>query len=61
MRSTVTGPYRSVIGYVCKDNKLGMVQDDHKLGDSLNRVATHECFPDTRSEITKVNSSTTIN
>ena len=61
MRSTVTGPYRSGIGYVRKDNKLGMVQDDHKLGDSLNGAATHECCPDTMSEIKKVKSATMIN
>ena len=36
---------------VCKDNKIGMVQDDYKLGNFLNRVVTHECFRDTRSEI----------
>ena len=38
-----------------------MVRDDYKLGDSLNGVATHECCPDTMSEITKVKSATTIN
>ena len=42
------------MGYVRKDNKLGMVRDDHKLGNSLNGVATHECCPDTMSEITNV-------
>ena len=61
MRSTVTGTYRSEIGYVHKDNKLGMVQDDHKLGNSLNGVAKYECCQDTGSDITKVNSATMIN
>ena len=61
MRSTITGPYRSGIGYVHKDNKLGMIRDDYKLCNSLNGVATHECCPDTMSEITKVKSATTIN
>ena len=61
MQSTVTRPYRSGIGYFRKDNKLGMVPDDHKLGDSLNVVATHECDTATRSEITKVISAMTMN
>ena len=61
IQSTVTGTYRSGIGYVHKDNKLGIVQDDYKLGNSLNGLATHECCQDTRSEITKVTSETTIN
>ena len=38
-----------------------MVQDEYKLGDSLNGVATRECCPDTRSEITKFKSAMTIN
>ena len=38
-----------------------MVRDDYKLGNSLNGVATHECCPDTRSEINQVKSTTTIN
>ena len=37
-----------------------MVRDNYKLGDSLSRVATHECGPTTRSEITKVKSATPI-
>ena len=37
-----------------------MVRDDHKLGDSINGVATHECCPDNMSEITKVKSATTL-
>ena len=41
MRCTVNGPYRSGIGYVRKDNKLGMVQDGYKLGNALNGIATH--------------------
>ena len=49
MRSTITGPYRRGICYFREDNKLGMVRDDHKLGDSLNGVATHECCLDTMS------------
>ena len=61
MRSTVTGTYSSQIFYVHKENKLGIVLDDYKLGNSLNGVATHGCGPDTRSEITKVNSEKTIN
>ena len=61
MWSTNTGPYWIGKGYVRKDNKLGMVQQDYKLGYSLNGVATHECFPDTMSEITKVKSATKIN
>ena len=48
------------IGYVRKDNKLGMVQDDYKLGDSLNGVATHEFCPYIRNYITKVESAMTI-
>ena len=60
MWSTVTGPYRSGIGYAREDNKLGMVQDDYKLGNSLNGMATHECGPANRSEITKVKSAKTI-
>ena len=61
MRSTVTGTYRIVIDYVRENNKLGMVLYDYKLGDSLNGVATHECGPTTRSEMTQVKSATTIN
>ena len=38
-----------------------MVQDHYKLGDSLKGVATYDCGPTTRSEITKVKSTTTIN
>ena len=37
--------------YFGKGNKLGMVWDDYKLSDSLNRVPTHECGSATRSEI----------
>ena len=44
MWSTVTGPYRGGIGYVREDNKLGMVLDDYRLGDSLEVVATRECL-----------------
>ena len=51
----------SGIGFFHEDNKLGMVQDDYKLGDSLNGVKTHECCLDTRCEITKVKSATMIN
>ena len=61
MKITDTGPYRSGTGYVRKYNKLGMVRDDYKIGDSLNGVETHECCPSTRSEITKVKYATTIN
>ena len=61
MRSTVTGTYRSGIGYVHKDNKLGIVQDDYKLGYSLKGVTTHECDPATKSDITKVKSTKKIN
>ena len=61
MWSTVIGTYRRGICYARKDNKLGMVRDDYKPGDSLTGVATYECCPDTRSEITKVNYATTIN
>ena len=61
MQSTVTGPYRSGIYYVHKDNRLDMVRDDYKLGDPLNGVAIHECGPDTRGEITQVKYATTIN
>ena len=61
MYSNVTGPYRSGIGYVRKDNKLGMVRYDYRLGNSLNGVATHKCGTATRSEITKVKSAKTIN
>ena len=61
MRSTVTGTYRSGIGYFREDNKLAMVLDDYKLGNSLNGVATNDCGPATRSEITKVESVKTIN
>ena len=61
MRSTVTGTYMSGIGYVRKKSKLGMVRDDHILGDSINGMAIHECCPDTMSEITKVKSATMIN
>ena len=52
MKSTVTGTYRSVIG---------MVLYEYKLGSSLNVVATHLCCPDTRSEITKVKYETVKN
>ena len=38
-----------------------MVQYDYKLGNSINGVATHECGPDTRSDITKVKYVKTIN
>ena len=38
-----------------------MVRDDYELGDSLNVVATHDYFPDTRSEINSVDSAMTIN
>ena len=55
MHITVTGTYLSVIVYVHEDNKLGIIRDDYKLGNSLNRVATNECGPATRSEITKGN------
>ena len=61
MQSTVTGSYRSVIGYVQKDSKLGIFRDHYKLGDSLYGVATHEFCPYTRIEITKVKSRKTIN
>ena len=61
MQRTVTGTHRSGIGCVRKDNKLGMVRDDCELGDSLKGVATHDCGPDTRSEITMVDSATAIN
>ena len=37
-----------------------MVRDDYKLFDSLNRVATHACCPDTRSEIPKAKSAKKI-
>ena len=53
MWSTVDVPYKRGIGYIYEENKLGMVRDDYKLGDSLNGVATHECCPAIRSEITK--------
>ena len=36
---------------VQKNNKVGMVQNDYKLGDSLNVVVTHNCFQAPRSEI----------
>ena len=61
MRRTGTGPYMSGIGYVRKDYKLGMVQDDFKLGDSLNGVATHEFGTANMSWITKVKSTNKIN
>ena len=61
MRITVAEPYRSGICYVREDNKLGMVLDDYKLGNSLHGVATHEFVPDTRSGIPKVKSATRIN
>ena len=38
-----------------------MVRGDYKVGDSLNRVVTHEYVPATRSDIPKVKSATTIN
>ena len=38
-----------------------MVQDDYKLGDSLNEVATYECCPATRSEMPWDEAATTIN
>ena len=60
MRITVTGSYSSVIGYVHENHKLDMVQDDYKLGNSLSRVAMHECCTDTRSDITKLKSTKTI-
>ena len=58
---TVTGPYRSVIDYIGKDNKLVMVRYDYKLGNSLNGVVTHEYFPATRSNIDNIKSATTMN
>ena len=61
MHITVTGTYLSVIVYVHEDNKLGIIRDDYKLGNSLNRVATHECGPATRNEINKVNYAKKIN
>ena len=61
MQINVTGPYRSGIGYVSKDNKLVMFRYNYKLGNSLNGVATHEYGPDTRSEISKVKSAKKIN
>ena len=51
----------SGIGYVCKENKLVIVRDEYKLVDSLNKVATHECSPATRSDITNVMSAKTVN
>ena len=50
----------SGIGYVREYNKLGMVRDDYKLDNSLNRVTTHECGTSTKSDMTKVKSVNTI-
>ena len=38
-----------------------MTQDDYKLGNSLNGVATQEYLPATINEITKVKTATTMN
>ena len=52
MWRTVTGSYMS---------EMCMDRDDYKQGSSLKGVATHECFLDTRIEITKVKYATAKN
>ena len=61
MHITVNGPHRSGIGYVREDNRIGMIQDDYKQGNSLNGVGTHQCASATSSDIPKVKSATMIN
>ena len=61
MWSTITATYRSGIGYFGKEKKISMVHDDHKLGDSLKKLGTHKCGPDTNSDIAKVKFVNIIN